>query len=216
MLIAGQGEIQSWAPTWVFWWSCRPLWCHDISAFRSTLGSAYSSRFLCVACLPKEIKKTTYEKKLMERKGSNKEKRNEECSKGEGANLSDQNQRKRIKDHEKEAKRVKQKYQERRTERKRVGKHHLSLSLGKSRTSVAYFVEESERTRAFPSLPSLHLSVCPLPNMIRQADLQNKHSVSSTTQHSSQLNCTTHLAWNIKAFQKNKCPWALNGIIIHK
>lgn len=101
--------------------------------------------------MPEEIKKKKrYEKKFMEREGSKEEKRNEECFKGERANLSDQNERERIKDHEKEAKRVTLKDQERRRERKRVGKHHLSLSLRKSWTSAAYFVEESERTQGFP------------------------------------------------------------------
>ncbi len=68
--------------------------------------------------MPEEIKKKKYEKKIMEREGS-KEKRNEECFKGEGANSSDQNERKRIKDHEKEVKRVTLKDQERQRERER-------------------------------------------------------------------------------------------------
>lgn len=57
----------------------------------------------------------------MEREGSKEEKRNEECLKGEGANLSDQNKRKRIKDHENEAKRVTLKDQERRRNQKKSG-----------------------------------------------------------------------------------------------
>lgn len=51
------------------------------------------------------MKKKIYEQKLMEREGSKEEKRNEECFKGEGGNSSDQDEKKRIKDHEKEAKR---------------------------------------------------------------------------------------------------------------
>lgn len=42
----------------------------------------------------------------MERKGSKEGKRNERCFKGEGANSSDQNNKKRKEDHAKEATRV--------------------------------------------------------------------------------------------------------------
>lgn len=50
-------EIQSWVPTWAFWWSCLLQWCRDTPAFRSTQDSVCFSGFLCVVCLPAEEKR---------------------------------------------------------------------------------------------------------------------------------------------------------------
>lgn len=159
-----------------------------------------------------------YENILMEREGSKEEKRNGRCFKGEGANSSDHNIKKRIKEHEERSNLSNVKDQERRREKEweggrergwgGVGHHHLSLPLRKSQTSAAYFIEESERTQGFP------LFTCPsVSSPIRPARPPKQ---ALCLKHSSQLNCTTHPAWKIKAFQGRKCSWALNSITIHK